>query len=149
MFKSIYVKTFIFLVLYVIVTRFIFLAMVIYPNTAVAFTIPSITASLSGLGFLYVFTHHFPFGKIIKNKKKKREEQLIHKFIFLGKWITCLTIGIIGGPLFAALTISIVLSSYKYKYLFVVFICVISIFISLGIARGVFLGIEWLINRTA
>lgn len=134
-----YVAVTIVLLIYVIATRAIFITALFYPNLAIALAVPTTIAGISGFLYLYFLLHEdrFKFIRIIRDKKIKTEEKLIHKFIKFGKLLTAWIIGFPAGPLFAALTIAILLSDFKYKYIYVVFISVMSILTSFCLARGV------------
>lgn len=129
----------VFLLLYVLATRAIFITALFYPNLTIALIVPTTIAGISGFTYLYFLLHEerFKFIRIIKDKKMKTEEKLIHKFIKFGRLLTAWIIGFLLGPLFAALTIAILLSDFKYKYLYVVIISTLSILTSLCLARGV------------
>ena len=128
-------------------TRAIFIAMIVYPNTLIAITIPTTIAAASGTFYLYMFSSEFKIAQVIKMNKIKSEEKLLNKFIFMGKFLSTLIVGLIGGPLFAALTIDILLPKFRYKYLYVIFVSATSILISLCLARGIFKQIYWLTTR--
>ncbi|HWA52425.1 MAG TPA: hypothetical protein VG895_05225 [Patescibacteria group bacterium] len=134
-----YIKALIVLIIYVVFTRSLFIAMVLFPNTPAAFLIEVSSASFFGFLWLYFFEHEnlFSFVKIIKNKKKSAEQKFLDKFIKFGAVTATILIGYIGGPLFASLTSHLILKDFKYKYLLVIFICATSSFVALALARGV------------
>ncbi|CAN5319167.1 hypothetical protein BH10PAT1_BH10PAT1_4120 [soil metagenome] len=135
-------KTTLLLGLYFIATRIIFIAMIVYPDTFIAFLIPCIISGFSSFLFLYFFDHKFKFAKKIKKNKMKTEMKLINHFIFLGSFTAATIIGFIGGPLFVALSTSLLLKNFRFKYIYVIFVGVCSTFLSLAIARGLFLEIH-------
>ncbi len=147
MIKSIYFKTSIILILYILFTRSIFVAMIIYPNTLIALTLPTLIAALSGASFFYFFSHQFKFANVIRKRKEKEETNFIDRFIFLGKFLSCFAIGFIGGPIFAALTVHLLLPKSRYRYFYVIFISSFSIFMAIALARGTFQTIQWLTTR--
>lgn len=134
-----YISVTIFLLLYVIVTRAVFIAALFWHDLPLAILVPTTIAGISGFAYLYFFLHEdrFKFIRIIKNKKIKAEKKLIHRFIRFGSMLTALTIGFVAGPLFAALTIAILLSDYKYRYWYVIIISTLSVSVSFCIARGI------------
>lgn len=133
-----YLKALIILITYVIITRAIFISTVVLANSTVAFLIEIITASFSGFAWFYFFEHEdiFKFVKIIKDKKKNAEQKLLDKFLRFGSIGASVLIGYIGGPLFCALTIHLLLKDFKYKYYLLIAICASSSFLSLAMARG-------------
>lgn len=134
-----YLKAAIILIIYVILTRGLFIAMMLFPNVYFALTIQTLSASLFGIGWLYFFQkeHAFKFIQVIKEKKMKTEEKFLNHFLRFGTIIATILIGFVGGPLFCALTAHIILFDYKHRYRLVLLISAISSFVSLALARGV------------
>ena len=89
--------------------------------------------------FLYIFSHDrfFPFAKEIENKEEEKEKHYLRKYLHHGKTIATFIIGTIGGPLFLALTIRLLLHNYKYKYLLVFVTSFVSTLITFLLGKGV------------
>lgn len=134
-----YIKAIIILIIYILFTRALFIAMIVFPNSSIAFLIESSSASLFGIFFLYFFEHKnlFKFAQVIENKKRKSTEKLIEKFLRFGKYAAVIIAGFIGGPLVSSLSTHILLSEFKYRYYLTFLICLSSSFLALAIARGI------------
>lgn len=134
-----YLKAIIILVVYVLFTRGLFVAMILFPNTLVALSLETLSATLFGIAWLYFFDHEhaFRFIQIIKEKNKNKEQMLLDKFLRFGSIGAVIIIGYIAGPLFCSLTTFILLNNLKYKYILVILVCASSSFLALAIARGI------------
>lgn len=88
--------------------------------------------------FLYLFSHEkfFPLAKEIEDKEKKKEKIYLKKYIHHGKILGTFIIGIIGGPIFLSLTTRLLLSRFKYKYLFVFITSFVSTLFTFAIGKG-------------
>jgi hypothetical protein len=136
---SSYVKGIIFLIIYIIFTRALFVSMVLIKSTPIALIVETISPSLFGILFLYIFSHEhlFAFARVIRERKIKTEEKFLDNFLRFGKFAAVFLIGYIAGPLFAALTTYLLLSTYKYKYYLVVLVSGSSSFLAICLARGI------------
>lgn len=139
--KLIYLKAIIFLIIYFLISKLIFLQALISQNILVTFISPMVFGALSGVIFLYLFSHEdfFRFAKIIETKRKKSEKKLEHVFIKFGKIIATFFIGTIGGPIFAGLSARVLIPEFYFKYLVVVLSAVPSTIFTMGVTKGAIL----------
>lgn len=88
--------------------------------------------------FLFIFSHEkfFPIAKEIEKSEAKREKRYLKKYIHHGKVLSTFVIGVIGGPIFSALTARLLLNNYSFKYLLVILANIPSTVITVGIAHG-------------
>jgi uncharacterized membrane protein len=101
---------------------------------------PFIFGAVMSFMFLYLFSHEdfFHFIKDVEKKEEKKEEQYLKKFKHFGKIVAVFVIALIGGTIFAALTVRLLLAHYKYRYLILLLSMVLSTVFSVGIVKGVF-----------
>lgn len=78
--------------------------------------------------------------KEVEEVEKRKEKKLIKKFLQHSKVLTALVITTIGGPMFGALTIRLLLPKYKYQIAFLVIGNIFSTILSVSIAKGIVLG---------
>lgn len=134
-----YLKAIIILIIYVIVTRGLFISMIFYPKAEIALLVEGVVAGISGIAFLYFFEHEdlFKFARVIRDKKRRVEERLLDNFLRFGAIGATVIIGYIAGPLFCSLTVYLLLSNFRYKYLLTLLVSSSSIVVALAIARGI------------
>jgi len=89
--------------------------------------------------FLYIFSHDkfFPIAKEMEREEEKKEKKYIKKYIHHGKILTTLIIGVVGGPVFSALTARLLLKDYTFKYFLVILANIPSTLFTLGIGRSI------------
>ena len=74
--------------------------------------------------------------KEVEKEEKGKERIFLSRYLHHGKIAATLIIAAIGGPIFAALTIRLILSKYKYQLALVAIGNIISTLITVGIAKG-------------
>ena len=94
--------------------------------------------AIFGLFLLYIISHEkfFPVGKEIEEEEEKKEKKLLKKYLHHGKILAVFIIGTIGGPVFLALTIRLLLKNFAFKYLILILANIPSTFLTVGIYRG-------------
>jgi uncharacterized membrane protein len=99
---------------------------------------PFIFGVLTSFIFLYLFSHEdfFHFIKEVEKKEERKEEEYLRKYKHLGKIAAVLAIGAIGGVIFAALTVRLLLINYKYRYLILLISMFFSTIFTVGVAKG-------------
>ena len=106
-----------------------------------AFLGPFVYGAISGLIFLYLFSHEdfFPLARQIEKEEKKQEKKWLKTFSRHGKLFICLAIGAIGGPILGALTVRFLIHrhSFVYKYAIVFLSTVFSTILLTGITKGI------------
>jgi hypothetical protein len=106
-----------------------------------AFLGPFVYGVISGLVFLYLFSHEdfFPLAWQIEKEEEKNEKKWIKSFAHHGKLFICLAVGAIAGPLFGAITVRLLIHRRKfwYKYALIFFSTILSTILLVGIARGI------------
>ncbi|HCR35870.1 hypothetical protein A2130_04720 [Candidatus Woesebacteria bacterium GWC2_33_12] len=92
-----------------------------------------------GLILLYILSHEkfFPVGKEIEKEEEKKEKKLLKKYLHHGKILAVFIIGTIGGPVFSALTIRLLLRDFSYKYIILILANVPSTLFTLAVGRGI------------
>ncbi len=140
MLKSIHIKAFIAWAIYAIFTKGVFLYGVSKSTPAiVAFSVNILFSAFFAIIFLYIFSHEdfFKFGREIEKKNLKKEKKWLDRLKHHGKIATATLIGMLGGPLFAALTLRLLLPRLPSKYILVGAIAVLSAALALAIGRGI------------
>ena len=89
--------------------------------------------------FLFIFSHEkfFTFAKDMEKQEQAKEKTFLKKYIHHGKILATFVIGVIGGPVFSALTARILLNNFSLKYLLVIIANIPSTLFTLGIGRGI------------
>jgi len=105
-----------------------------------SYVLLSVFSSFFAVIFLFIFSHEdfFRFARVIEKRESKREEKLLKTYVHFGKSITTLIVGIIAGPLFAALTARILIPKSPYKYVIIIIASTASSILWLGFLRGAF-----------
>lgn len=137
-FRPIHLQAILFLVAYNVVSKTVFVKAIISSSIIVNFLAPYIFGVLSGLLFLYLLKHEdfFHFMKDVENQEKGKEKIFLNKYLHHGKILATLIIAAIGGPIFAALTIRLILPKYKHQLGLIAVGNIISTLISVGLAKG-------------
>lgn len=138
MFKPVYLQALFVWIVYTLATKFLFIIGVARNEAFIAYSIAGVVSSLFGILFLYLFSHEsfFKFAKVIERKEIKREKKWLNLFIHTGKISAVVLIGIIAGPLFAALTGRILLNKMRHRYLIVFIVSFTSTIFWLAAAKG-------------
>lgn len=134
-FKTIFVVIF-----YTLISYLVMFSCVAQPNLILSFLISIIFNLVSTTVFLYLFTNKKTsnFAKKIEQSKKKNQQKYLEKFLRFGKFLTCIILSFIGGPILLALTIKLIFNKSSHKYLIAVIACTISTFIFISFSKGLF-----------
>lgn len=140
--KPVHLQAIIFLLIYNILSKTVFIKAIVSQSIFINFLVPYFFGVLSGFSFLYLLKHEdfFHFMKDVENQERGKEKIFLDKYLHHGKVLATLIIASIGGPIFAALTIRLILPKYKYQLALIASGNIVSTLISVGIAKG-FLGI--------
>lgn len=89
--------------------------------------------------FYFIFSHDnfFAFAKEIEKKEQKKEKKYLNKYLHHGKVIATFLIGIVGGPVFLALTLRLLINNYRHKYIFIFITCFFSTLITFFLGKGI------------
>lgn len=137
--KPIYLKALIIYLVYGFFGKLLFFKGVVSSATTVAYITLFVYYIAFSIIFLYIFSHEdfFKFAKVIEKKETKKEKKLLRKYIHLGKIAAIFIIGVLVGPVFAALTTRILLHRSPYRYLIIVIVSVLSTAIWLASFKGI------------
>lgn len=107
-------------------------------NTSLSYVIPFIYGTLASLVFLYIFSHEdfFRFARDIKKSKMKTERKYLRKFRHLGKSMAVVVIGLIGGPVFGALSARLLFTRGFYPYALLIVTSIPSTILTVSIYTG-------------
>lgn len=138
-FRLIHLHAIIFLVVYSIISKTIFVKSLATKDPVISFLGPYIFGVIAGMILLYILNHEefFHFIKDVENVEGKKEKRLIRKYKHFGKIVGTLIIAAVGGPIFSALTIRLLLNNLWYKYLLIAVGCVFSTLLTVGIGFSV------------
>lgn len=137
--RKVHIHAIIVLIGYTMISKTVFVKSIISTNVLVAYLIPYIFGVIAGWLFLYLFSHEdfFHFMKEVENEEKSKETKYLKRYLHYGKVLATLIIAALGGPIFAALTIRLLLSKYRYKYLLLAIGNITSTLFTVSLARGV------------
>lgn len=141
-FRPIHLQAILFLIVYNILSKTLFVKFVLSNNYFINFLGPYIFGVLAGSVFLYLLKHEdfFHFMKEVEEVEKHKEKKLIKKFLHHGKILAILIITTIGGPIFGALTIRLLLPRYKYSIALLSVGNIFSTILGVSLAKGIVLG---------
>ena len=107
-------------------------------NPYLSWALPLLYGVFSGLIFLYIFNHDkvIKIARIIEEKEEKIEEKWLKHFARSGKFITVFLMGMVGGPVLAALTVHLLLRRFRHKYILVTIIIVLNTIFYIGFLKG-------------
>lgn len=136
--SPIHIQTLAILIGYFLFSNFIFIHSLTFSNLLLTFFVPLVFGIISSSLFLFLFAHQdfFPFITNLEKAEKKSEEKYLSKFLQYGKFITALLVGIVGGPIFLALTIRILFKESENRYLVANIVATISTFLWIASAKG-------------
>ncbi len=140
MFKGIHYKTLIVWGTYEVITKGSLLTGFLGSVSSLNIYLINVLLSvIFGISFLFLFSHEdfFKFAKEIERKNSKQEKKWEHRLLHYGKFLSSFVIGIISGPLIAALAIRFLQPKSKYKYPLIILTSALSAFFWLWAARGV------------
>lgn len=140
--RPIHLETIVFIVLYFVVSNFVFIRSVAHPNLYFAYLIPLIFGVASTCIFLYLFSHQdfFNFIKDLEKAESKQEKKYLHRFQRFGKILACFIIAFVAGPLFLALTVRFLFKQTDNRYLIACIINFMVTIVMVSFAKG-FIGL--------
>lgn len=136
--KPIYLQALIVYLIYTLLGKYLLITGILADNSTFAYFIQMALSAAFAAIFLYLFSHEdfFRFAKVIEKKESEKEKKYIKKYLHLGKHLAVLVIGILAGPLFAALSARFLIPHSPYRYLLVIIASSVSSLIWLGFLRG-------------
>jgi hypothetical protein len=142
-FKPVHLQAVVFLLMYSVISKSIFIKSISSVDNMVAFLVPYVFGVVAGFLFLYLFSHEdfFHFARDVEKMESKREYGLLKKYKHYGKVVCTLIIATLGGPVFSALTIRLLLNNYKHKFLILAIGNIPSTLTHVVVARGAFFAI--------
>jgi len=137
--RTIHFKTLIFLAIYIIISKIIFIRSVAHANIFISFLGPFFFGLIATYVFLYLFSHEdfFHFMRAVEKEEKPKEDSYIAKYHHHGRILATILIGTIGGPIFLALTARFLLNNYWYKNLVIVVASFTSTIFFVAITEGI------------
>lgn len=141
-FRPVHLQAIVFLVVYNIISKTVFLKSLLHSEYFINFIGPFLFSCVAGSIFLYLLKHEdfFRFIKEVERQENKKEKGYLKRFVHHGKILTTFIIATIGGPIFSALTIRLLLPKYKYPYLLLFIGNIFSTLFSTGLAKGFVFG---------
>lgn len=142
-FRPVHLQAIIFLVVYNIISKTVFLKSLLHSEYFINFIGPFLFSCMAGSIFLYLFRHEdfFRFIKEVERQESKKEKGYLKRFAHHGKILTTLIIATIGGPIFSALTIRLLLPKYEHPYVLLFVGNIFSTLFSTGLAKGLMMGV--------
>lgn len=137
--KPIHLFAILFIVVYSIVAKYLYFRALYHTNLVTTYIIPYVFGVSATLVFLFLFSHadFFHFVKEIEKTEDKKERAFLKKFLHYGKILATVFIGVVGGPVFLALTIRILLKRFTHKYLLIFFTILVAVAVSVGLVKQV------------
>ena len=137
-FRPVHLHAILFLVIYTIISKAVFIKAIVSPNITVVFLVPYIFGVVAGVIFLYLLNHEdfFQFMKDVEKEERGKENTYLKKYLHYGKVLSALIIGVVGGPVFAAITIRFLLNKLWYKYVILAVGNIGSTLIFVSLTRG-------------
>lgn len=136
--KKIYWQALAVLAVYFAFSNTVFVHFAFLDNRVISYGVPMVVGAVAGVIFLYIFSHEdfFSFAKDLEKREMKAEKKWLKHFVHFGKLSTTFAVGTVGGPILAALTIRLLLSASRYRYVWVILANIPSTIFSVGIAKG-------------
>lgn len=140
-FKSIHIQAVLVLILYNIISKANLAHAFIRSDFLISFLQVYGFGVLATFAFLYLFSHEdfFTFARELERNEERGERKYLHKFKHLGKLLATIAIGIIGGPIFLALTLRLFFHKHKIQYALIFLIIFISTLFGFGAIKGLLL----------
>lgn len=137
-FRPVHFQAIFFLVIYNVISKWVFFKAITHESIIVNFLVPYVFGIIAGLTFLYLLNHEdfFHFMREVERVEAKKEKGLIERFLNHGKVLTTFLIMTIGGPIFGALTIRLLLPRYKNSFLILATGNIFSTILVVGLAKG-------------
>jgi len=139
--KSVHLQAVLFLIVYLIFSKVNLVSAIASKSFWVSFLQPFVFGSLSGLVFLYLFSHEdfFPVAREIEKKEKRAEQSWQRKLAHHGKVFICFAIGVLTSPVLCALAVRLLVHKHKfwYKYAIIFFAEIFSTVLNVGLLKGI------------
>lgn len=137
--KRIHLQALFFSIVYFIFSNGVFVWLVTNSNIYISNLGPFVFGTTLSLIFLYVFNHKdfFPFFRNFEVGEQKKERGYLSHFLKYGKFVACILINQIGGPMFLALSIRVLFPKSKYKYLLALISSIFVTMFGMLLAKGV------------
>lgn len=139
-FRTIHLEALLFIIFYIVISKLLFFDFVTNKNWLIYFFGPYAFGVTASFIFLYLFSHEdfFHFIKEMEGEENKKEKSYLKKFKKHGNILATIIIGILGGPIFLALTIRFLLREFSYKYIVILITMLLSTIYSVAVVRGLF-----------
>lgn len=137
-FRDVHLQALIFLIFYSLISKTIFIKSISHPSLWINFLAPYFFGVFAGMVFLYLLKHEdfFHFMKDVEKREEKKEKKFLKKYLHHGKILATLIIATLGGPIFAAITIRLILPRYKYSLLLICIGNITSTIFTVGLSKG-------------
>jgi hypothetical protein len=138
LFRKVHLQAILLLLLYTVLSKFIFVKSITSESYAVNFMGPYMYGVVAGSIFLYLFGHEdfFHFIRDVERQQKKKEDKYIKKYIHYGKVFCSLIVATVGGPVFSALTVRLLLNRAWFKYLLIAIGNIPSTLVAVAMGKG-------------
>lgn len=135
--RPVHIFAILLIVVYSVVAKYLYFRALYHTNLMTTYVIPYIYGVLATITFLFLFSHSdfFHFVKEIEKAENKKERALLRKFLHYGKLLATVIIGVVGGPIFLALTIQLLLKQFSHKYLLILFTILVALIVSVGLVK--------------
>lgn len=132
-FKNIFI-----IIAYIVLSYLVMLYCLSHPNIIISFLISLSFGLISTAIFLHLFIHQSSsdFVKKLEQVEKKSETKYLKKFLRFGKFIACVIISLVGGPIFLALTVKLLFAKTSHKYRIAFIACILSNFIFIFFSKS-------------
>jgi hypothetical protein len=139
---SIIIKASLLLIIHYLISKPIFIVSLASRNPLIFLGGPTLNGIVTAIIFLHIFSDKafLRVGNVIRKKENKENKIRLKVLLPLGKFVTLLVIGIVGGPIAAAFIVRLLFSKSKYKYLLVILPCLPSTIFSMGLAKTALMG---------
>lgn len=128
------------IVIYIGLSYLVTLYCIAHPNIILSFLISLIFGLVSTAVFLYLFIHQdsSDFVKKLEQSEKKNQKKYLKKFLRFGKFLACIIMSLIGGPILLALTVKLLFAKSSHKYRIAFIVCTLSTVIFISLSKGLF-----------
>lgn len=136
--RSVHLQAIVLMLFYTLLSKFIFVKSITSDSYYINFFGPYIYGVVAGAIFLYLFSHEdfFHFIKDIEKQQKTKESKYLKKYIHYGKVICSLIVATVGGPVFSALTVRLLLNRVWFKYILIAIGNIPSTVLAVAMGKG-------------
>jgi hypothetical protein len=88
--------------------------------------------------FFYLFSHEdfFSFMGLLEKEERRQENDYLAKFSKYGKFIATVIIGMVGGPMFLALSVRFLFHKRSNGFLIIFLVTLIDTIFTVSVAKG-------------